>query len=91
MSCSKAFRKPESAEEERNLNENAIPKSTRYSDKVVSGVLLLIVIIQRTLNDCIITDCNKYEPAIYMCKETAENGVLKKGISLRACIPGKLR
>ena len=28
-SCSRAFRKPKSAEEERNLIENAIPKSTR--------------------------------------------------------------
>ena len=34
-SCSRAFRKPESAEEERNLNENAIPKSTRCSDEIV--------------------------------------------------------
>ena len=28
-SCSRAFQKPKSAEEERNLIENAIPKSTR--------------------------------------------------------------
>ena len=33
----------------------------------LSGVLLLTVIIQRTLNE--------YEPAIYMCKETAQKGV----------------
>ena len=34
----------------------------------------------------------KYEFAIYMCKETAENGGLLKEycVSLRACIPGKL-
>ena len=32
----------------------------------------------------------KYEPVIYMCKETAENGGIE-GKSLRACIPGKLR
>ena len=32
-SCSRAFRKPKNAEEERNLIENAIPKSTRAVTK----------------------------------------------------------
>jgi len=32
-SCSRAFRKPKSAEEERNLSKNAIPKSTRAVTK----------------------------------------------------------
>ena len=32
-SCSRAFRKPKSAEEERNLIENVIPKSTRAVTK----------------------------------------------------------
>ena len=33
-SCSRAFRKPKNAEEERNLIENAIPKSTRAVTKL---------------------------------------------------------
>ena len=34
-SCSKAFRKPKNAEEERKLIENATPKVNTCSDKVV--------------------------------------------------------
>ena len=46
-SCSKAFRKPKNAEEERNLIENAIPKSTRavlnmFPPFVVSVSVLII-------------------------------------------------
>ena len=33
MSCSRAFRKPKSAEGDRNLIENAIPNSTRAVTK----------------------------------------------------------
>ena len=39
-SCSRAFRKPKNAEEERNLIENAIPKSTRAVTKRSVNILL---------------------------------------------------
>ena len=43
-SCSRTFQKPKSAEEERNLIENAILKSTaavtKWSVKILSGRML---------------------------------------------------
>ena len=39
-SCSRAFRKPKNAEEESNLIENAIPKSTRAVTKWSVKILL---------------------------------------------------
>ena len=39
-SCSRAFRKPKNVEEERNLIENAIPKSTRAETKWSVKVLV---------------------------------------------------
>ena len=39
-SCSRAFRKPKNAEKERNLIENAIPKSTRAVTKWSVNIFL---------------------------------------------------
>ena len=62
MSSFRAFRKPKSAEEERNLIENAIPKSTRAVTKWSVKIFFL---------ECQKDKKNK-NPAIEPCAFTTE-------------------